>query len=210
LYESGDGVPPDPARAFALFLAAARQGSSDGERAVGMAYRYGVGTQKDANAAMTWLLRAAAQNDAAAEFYISKAYAAGEGVPPDRQKHLEWQKRAADHGDGFAQLVRGLELSENPSPSVDFAESARLLTAALAQTDLLLLRSRAKPDPTRVGLALARLTLGMQYAGGLGVPKDDAKARELMVQAIPDLANRPLHDRGRVPFYIFSGGCGQS
>ena len=59
MYTYGLSVDPDPRRAFALFLDAAKQGNVRAQYNLGKMYRDGDGTEKDFGAAVAWYRRAA-------------------------------------------------------------------------------------------------------------------------------------------------------
>ncbi|SHH54896.1 tetratricopeptide repeat protein [Massilia sp. CF038] len=57
-YESGQGVAPDPAAAFACYLRAARLGHARAQFELGRKHASGQGARRDLLAAYAWLLQA--------------------------------------------------------------------------------------------------------------------------------------------------------
>ena len=62
LYETGNGVNADQAKALSLFNEAASRGSAEGMYHLGVVYHEGLGVQKDLPTACQWFIRAAAED----------------------------------------------------------------------------------------------------------------------------------------------------
>ena len=60
-YETGEGVPQNTGRAFALYREAAAQGAPEAEYQLGLMYELGIGTERDVHAANYWYERAVGQ-----------------------------------------------------------------------------------------------------------------------------------------------------
>lgn len=104
MYESGWGVPRDPAAALRWYQSAAAAGSPRGMWAVGHSYQSGVAVPKDYGQAMAWYRRAAGAGSADAMNSIGVLYDNGFGVRKSQAKAKRWYKRAAKAG---SQLARG-------------------------------------------------------------------------------------------------------
>ena len=63
MYETGNGVNKDLAKALGLFNEAAKRGSAEGMYFVGLAYYNGLGVQKDPVAACQWFIRAGSDSE---------------------------------------------------------------------------------------------------------------------------------------------------
>jgi TPR repeat protein len=77
LYETGDGVPLDPAHAAALYRAAATAGHAGAQINLATMYLDGAGVQKDAAAAVAWLTRAADGGNTLAQLNLGMIYESG-------------------------------------------------------------------------------------------------------------------------------------
>lgn len=99
LYETGDGVPLDPARAAALYRAAATAGHAGAHINLATMYLDGVGVPRDPAAAVEWLTRAADRGDAFARLSLGTIYEWGEPpVRPDVTLAARRYREAADQG----------------------------------------------------------------------------------------------------------------
>ncbi|MFQ5958218.1 MAG: SPOR domain-containing protein [Alphaproteobacteria bacterium] len=94
MYETGSGVPPDPARAVTWYRKAAAQGDALAQYALGEAYARGVGVRQDYATAAAWLRKAAEQGNASAQFRLGRFYEFGWGVERDYRAAAEWYERA--------------------------------------------------------------------------------------------------------------------
>ena len=116
LYDVGQGVPLDPARAHALREQAARLGEAvargqlaDDRRMRGQADFRRASVLTDLNmeaAAVPYARRAAAQGSANAQLLLARAYQFGAGVPRDYGQAFAFYRQAADGG--LAEGARGL------------------------------------------------------------------------------------------------------
>src|SRR6185503_4623882 len=70
LYETGDGVPLDPARAAALYREAAAAGHVAAQINLATMYLDGAGVPRDAAAAVQWFSRAADRGNALAQLNL--------------------------------------------------------------------------------------------------------------------------------------------
>lgn len=67
MYESGDGVPKDSAKAVEWYQKAAAQGNAGAQSLLGVMYAFGEGVPKDSAKAVEWYQKAAAQGDTKAQ-----------------------------------------------------------------------------------------------------------------------------------------------
>ena len=103
MYEAGDGVPKDAAKAMEWWQKAAVQGDADAQYKLGLMYADGDGVPKDAVKAVAWYQKAAAQGYAGAQHNLGVMYDNGRGVPKDAAKAVEWYQKAAAQGHADAQ-----------------------------------------------------------------------------------------------------------
>lgn len=102
--------------AFDETVKLARDGDTDSQYRLGMAYRNGWGTAKDPIAAATWLREAADRGHARAQHVLGVMYELGEGVPPSDVRAREWYEKAARQGYIEAQVsLAALIVHSKPS-----------------------------------------------------------------------------------------------
>lgn len=77
LYESGDGVIQDQAKALALLMKAAKSNQQKAEYMIGLHCLKGWGINKNTHVAIQWLRRAALHGDAAAQLLLGNIYEHG-------------------------------------------------------------------------------------------------------------------------------------
>ena len=88
-------MPKDPAKAFALYLRAAKQGDADAQFNVGVSYTDGEGVEKDCVRARRWYERAAAQGHKSAMYNLGSVLE-DECPAADPQESLRWLRKACD------------------------------------------------------------------------------------------------------------------
>jgi hypothetical protein len=110
LYVTGDGLPRDRDKAFALYLAAARQGYYKAYYHVGRMYSLGQGTARDPAEAARWLRKAVEEGDPEPEAWnlLGLAYGDGEGVEQDPVWAAKCFRRAAEGGSANGQANLGV------------------------------------------------------------------------------------------------------
>src|SRR5688572_27773201 len=78
LYETGDGVPLDPARAMALYREAATAGHVGAQINLATMYLDGAGAPRNPSAAVEWFTRAADGGSALAQLSLGMIYESGD------------------------------------------------------------------------------------------------------------------------------------
>ncbi|MBU1106668.1 MAG: sel1 repeat family protein [Candidatus Riflebacteria bacterium] len=101
----GRSSKPDVPEALAILNQAAKQGSIDARRAIGIIYMKGVGIQPDFAAAANWLRLAAEAGDVEAQFHLGSLYQCGMGVEFSLEKAKNWLQRAAKQGHKEAEIL---------------------------------------------------------------------------------------------------------
>jgi TPR repeat protein len=115
LYDSGRGVPADPARAERLYRIAAEAGEVDALYNLGVFHERARTGARDAAEAVRWFRRAADQRDAQAQLNLGLLYFKGDGVPRDHTRAREWLSLAAENGSERArELARTLVFEPSP------------------------------------------------------------------------------------------------
>jgi hypothetical protein len=108
LYDIGEGLPKDKDKAFALYLAAARQGYGKAYFHAGRMYDLGLGTARNSAEAARWFRKAAETGDSQAWNLLGLAYAKGEGLEQDPVEAAKCFRRAAEGGNANGQYNLGL------------------------------------------------------------------------------------------------------
>ena len=111
IYHEGTVVERDEARAFELYLKAARQKNVAGQLAVARCYYGGRGVVRDYNESFNWFQEAALQGCAEAQHQVGCMCRDGIGViERDLKKAEEWFKKAANNGvDAAKDALDGLK-----------------------------------------------------------------------------------------------------
>ena len=154
----GEGVPKDDAEAVKWFRLAAEQGYADAQFNLGGMYANGEGVPKDDAEALRWYRLAAEQGQAAAQFNLGAAYTNGQGVLKDDAEAVKWFRLAAEQGSPQRSSISG-------SCTTKARVSSRTMPKPCAGIGW---------PPSRV--CRAQFNLGIMYANGEGVLKDDAEA----------------------------------
>ncbi len=119
MYDKGEGVPQDYAKAMQWYQKAANQGDADAQFNLGVMYYEGEGAPQDYAKALQWYQKAANQGDAQAQYNLGFMYYKGEvgvdisqeneeirwlrslqGRPEtaDFYKAKQWFKKSCDNG----------------------------------------------------------------------------------------------------------------
>lgn len=99
MYQFGEGVEENFAKAAEWYQKAANNGNAAAMRALGAMYSRGEGVEQDAGQSAYWSLQAAKLGDVIAMHNIGYCYRHGEGVEQDYVAALAWYMRAADCGE---------------------------------------------------------------------------------------------------------------
>lgn len=102
LYELGDGVTKDLAKAADYYLAAARAGDAESQFRLGNMIFSGMHYKQDHATALQWFQKAADQGHARAQFAVGNMYERGLALPQDRTEAIAWYLKARDAGDDMA------------------------------------------------------------------------------------------------------------
>ena len=99
LYERGQGVPADAAKAVHWYELAANQGNRKAMHNLAVAYASGAGGKKDMAEAARWFAKAAALGLSDSQFNLAVLYERGDGVPQSLVDAFKWYSIAAAAGD---------------------------------------------------------------------------------------------------------------
>ncbi|MFA4871976.1 MAG: SEL1-like repeat protein [Patescibacteria group bacterium] len=223
MYESGQGVPKDYAKAVEWFQKAAEQGNPHAQLNLGNMYYNGQGVSRDYVKAVEWYRKAAEQGEATAQFHFGLIYYNGQGVPQDYAKAVEWYQKAAEQGNATAQsnlsfmYASGQGVPQDYAKVVEWYQKAAERGWADAQRDLGFMYEHGRGVPqdytkavewyrkaAEQGNATAQTNLGMMYQDGQGVPQDYTKAVEWYRKA----AERGWADAQRDLGFMYEHGQG--
>ncbi|MFH1830614.1 MAG: retroviral-like aspartic protease family protein [Pseudomonadota bacterium] len=185
MFEMGDGVPQDPAKALELLQKSAAQGYAPAQTGLASLYETGDRVPKSASKAFELYRKAAEQGFPAAQVNLAGMYRFGKGVPKDISKAVELYQRAAEHGEDTAHVNLGIMYEMGDGVPQDFARAAEWYKRA---ADL--------------GGTLGQYYLGMAYLKGEGVTKDTAKGIELLQKSAERGLAEAQHHLGSL---FFSG-----
>ena len=132
LYDLGQGVPRDPATAYAWYRRAAASGSPAAEFNVAAMCDSGDGMPRDTAEAALWYGRAAAHGNRRAQYNLGQLYAAGDGVPRNPDQAEAWFRAAAAALPAAAEKLAALRRAggeARPRPPVP-ADAGRPIEAA--------------------------------------------------------------------------------
>ena len=166
---------------------------------LGEMYEQGRGVQKDVGRAVK-LYEQAGNGSPWAQFKLGVLYSQGEALPADYAKALAWWHKSADGGNIKAinnlgvMYDRGLGVSVDYQQALSFYLKARALPQAKGNLQAIFEEGRGAPDdPAKratwyrvgadAGVAAAQFRLGMLYAKGIGLPRDNCAAAELLSAA---------------------------
>jgi TPR repeat protein len=136
LYETGDGVPIDLARAVALYREAASAGHVGAQINLATMYLDGAGVTRNAATAVEWLRRAADRGSAFAQLSLGMLFESGDPpVRPDIREAARRYRQAAGQGFMPAQFQLARLYEEGRGLSRDLDEAAALYRKAADQKD---------------------------------------------------------------------------
>ncbi|MCE9610965.1 MAG: sel1 repeat family protein [Chthoniobacter sp.] len=160
----------EPGKPLDELTASAEKGDAQAQYQLGQACLRGRGVPKAPAKALAFFKKAADQGHAEATGAIGYFYANGLTVPKDLAGAAEWFRQGAEKGGAKAQLNYGQALLNARGVNPDEAEGMKWIDKAVAQ-----------------GLPQACAAKGeFFFLGSHGLPKDYAKAREILEKAAAD------------------------
>lgn len=166
LYESGNGVNADQAKALSLFNEAASRGSAEGMYHLGVVYHEGLGVQRDLATACQWFIRAAAENIPHAATEAGFCYYNGTGVAQDHEAAFNSFVKAGQAGLIDARVYVADMLERGDGHNQDSTYAVMWYQAAAEQ-----------------GSAYAMTELGAHLRLGKGVAWNEAQAMQWFAKA---------------------------
>ena len=102
MYDNGDGVEKDQAKAFAILLPAIAEGYVLADLHVGMDYFFGEGTEKNYEKAVEHLERVVEFDERCefpqAQYRLGLCHKNGKGTKKNRKRAFDWYQKAAAEG----------------------------------------------------------------------------------------------------------------
>jgi hypothetical protein len=194
-YARTQGGPADAIEAVRWYLKAAEAGRADACKALADIYARGQGVARDLAQAMHWYRKADELGDTGARFILGRIEAVTKAVTDDPEKALAWWRAEAEKGDIGAGLALELIAARKRVMEEDPAETVRwsLLLSGLRGAEAYLVRglmlenglavNRNLPaaisnyrKAAELGHPQGQFRLGLMYAEGRGVEKDNVEA----------------------------------
>ncbi|HTC25575.1 tetratricopeptide repeat protein [Dyella sp.] len=169
LYDSGLGVPKDPAQATVWYQKAANQGDVEGECFVGERYVQGYGgLPHDVSQGLTLMEKAADHGNANCAEQIGELYRNGLfGAPKNPVQAVAWYRRGAEMGNTLAEGRLGADYQFGIGVQQDSAQAAYWYRKEVEQ-----MRKDAEQ-----GNVVAQLNLGESYeTASSGLARDKTAA----------------------------------
>jgi hypothetical protein len=167
MYQSGEGVPHDPAEAFRLMRIAAELGDLRAQYFLGTFYYQGFGTELDRQTAGAWFRKSAENGNADAQLAYGMLLLSGDGVAVDKAQAIEWLAKASKQGNSRAREVmqellayRGLSVV---SPLTDSVISVYAMEKQQGEHQLRLHDKGVILDQGRFGLKFSLPTVHDAY-----------------------------------------------
>jgi len=130
LFDLGQGVTPDPARAAVYFHHAAQAGHTRAMSNYGRLLEQGRGVAKNEEQAAYWFHKAAESGLAEAQYNLGLMYERGRGVPKNEHDAAAWYSRAAADGQSAALERLGLLYRDGRGVSHNATRATLLLYSA--------------------------------------------------------------------------------
>lgn len=135
MYDLGQGVRKNDAKAVQWFRKAAEQGNAGAQFLLGVMYAGGEGVPEDDTEAAKWYRKAAEQGNVNAQGALGAMYDLGEGVPEDHVEAAKWYHKAAEQGFVGAQAALGAMYATGRGVSEDYVQAYAWFNIAAAQGD---------------------------------------------------------------------------
>jgi TPR repeat protein len=133
MYEMGNGMPRNLARAARWYRKAADQDYGEAEFNLGALYAAGQGVPQDYVQAVKWWRKAADQGNSAAQSNLGVVYASGTGVSKDYAEAAKWWRKAANQRDPDAQYNLGIMYARGDGLAKDYVQAYVWLSLAAAR-----------------------------------------------------------------------------
>ncbi|MGQ0657676.1 MAG: SPOR domain-containing protein [Chromatiales bacterium] len=133
MYDYGQGVPEDDAKALDWYSKAALHGTSNLQHNLGVKYFEGVDVPRDYRQAENWWRMAADSGFAESQYSLGELYAWGVGLKKDEREAVKWYRLAADQGHTMAQYRLGVMYAAGRGVAIDYPQAYAWLRRAAGQ-----------------------------------------------------------------------------
>jgi len=166
MYEFGQGVKQDYAKAVMWYRAAANLWDAEAQFKLGTMYAQGRGVQKNQAESISWFRKAAGQGHVKSQTKLGLIYVEGTSIKQDYGKAIIWFRKAAQQNDTGAQYMLGIMNDNGLGVKRNAAVAVRWLRKA-----------------AKNGYASAQFYLGVLYSNGRGVMKSSTVATDWFYKA---------------------------
>lgn len=198
-YETGQEVLQNYAEALRWLRKAAEQGYGPAQFRLWQAYTEGKLVPRDSAEAVRWLRKAAEHGHGPAQLVLGQLYAEGKLVPKDHAEAVQWLRKAAEQGQPLWRIYLAvMSLNGKASPKelesvheLLFEDGHNVSPAEMAAVARIIAESfhygyDTAPDLPQAlnwyrkaaeqGDATTQVRLGLMYAEGRGVTRDEQEA----------------------------------
>lgn len=135
MYEHGEGVPKDIAKAIQWYRSAADLNDDVAQFYLGYMYYQAIGFEQDYQQAFIWFAKAAAQGNADFQYNLGNLYRYGTGVAADFKTAIQWYLLAANQDQGNAQLALAILYQQGDLVPENFIKAYLWFSLASAQLE---------------------------------------------------------------------------
>lgn len=219
IYENGEGLPKDLAKAVHWYRKAAVNGSSYAQNSLGDMYQFGRGVEQDFAEAVTWYRKAAEQNDPIAENNLAELCWDSSETDEEIQVVLNLFHKAAEAGNVDAQhnlseiYFMGDRVERDTDQALKWLLKAANQGLIRAQNELGNLYNLGIEVPqdhaqsviwyqkaAEQNYAESQFSLGLNYWYGLGIKQDNEVGLAWIIRAAKQglpCAQKFLHERNK-------------
>jgi TPR repeat protein len=193
LYQNGQGVAQDYAKAREWYEKAAAKGDANAMFSLGGLYESGAGVAQDYAKARGWYEKGADEGGAEAMTNLGVLYEKGYGVTQDRAMAREWFEKAADKGEAEAMTNLGWLYQNGQDVAQDYAKARELYEKAADKGNARAMAYLEKL-PIKVAAAAGRYAEALQRQEALAAKVEAAettregKPAEQTAQALNSVA----------------------
>jgi len=190
-YELGRGLPKHPRLAFALYKALRDEYSSEAIARLGLCYEFAIGTKRDEKEARNMYFSASNTFSGPGKYLWGDCYEHGFGVTQDLEQAFKYFKQAVELPRPFPpslyRVGRAYEYGLGTEADIDEAMYYYERAAEAGETN-------------------AMRRLAEMYTKGIGVHRNEVKARELLVEAqrLEDERNSPNYIPRYTDFWLYT------
>jgi TPR repeat protein len=206
-YRFGSLGKVDYRKAVSWFRRAALQDDARGLNDYGMAFYLGLGVPRSTTSAAKMFRLAAQQNLHEAAYNLGTMYDRGQGVEQNYERAIQWYFKAAEQSDGAAEYRLGMLKDQGLGMAKDEEAAAQWFDKALRHGSVeAMIRFSERPSPDNPASSYYLYMAGTALLSGQGVPKNEARARAVLLRAAERKFSPAYFQLAR----IYSDGLGVS